>query len=66
MRLNTQLPPKHNFNASFNYDWDLMNKKREIEMLRPKEICPKRNHSFHTSSNDCDKSIHNRSFEKSM
>ncbi|CAD8165891.1 unnamed protein product [Paramecium octaurelia] len=66
MRLNTQLPPKHNFNASFNYDWDLLNKKREIEMLRPKEICPKRNHSFHTSSNDCDKSVHNRSFEKSM
>ncbi|CAD8084558.1 unnamed protein product [Paramecium primaurelia] len=66
MRLNTQLPPKHNFNASFNYDWDLMNKKREIEMLRPREICPKRNHSFHTSSNDCDKSINNRSFEKSM
>ncbi|CAD8068467.1 unnamed protein product [Paramecium primaurelia] len=66
MKLNTQLPPKHNFNASFNYDWDIMNKKREIEMLRPKEIFPKRNHSFHTSSNDCDKSIHNRSFEKSM
>ncbi|CAD8099085.1 unnamed protein product [Paramecium sonneborni] len=66
MKLNTQLPPKHNFNASFNYDWDVMNKKREIEMLRPREICPKRNHSFHTSSNDCDKSIYNRSFEKSM
>ncbi|CAD8098483.1 unnamed protein product [Paramecium sonneborni] len=66
MRPNTQLPPKHNFNSSFNYDWDLINKKREIEMLRPREICPKRNHSFHTTSNDCDKSIHNRSFEKSI
>lgn len=61
-----QLPPKHNFNGSFNYDWDIMSKKREIEMLKPKEICPKRNHSFHTSTTDCDKSFHNRSFEKSI
>lgn len=41
-----------------------MNKKREIELLRPKEIIPKRNHSFHNTSNDCDRSFHNRSFDK--
>lgn len=64
--MRTTLPPKHNFTASFNFDWELMTKKREIESLRPKEICPKRNRSFHTSQNESDKSFHNRSFEKSF
>jgi len=61
-RIRGYLPPKN----IVNIEWDVLHKKNQIEYLKPKDICPRRTHSFHTSSTDHDRSIHNKSFEKTI